>query len=113
VHGCLLRVEHPSESKSYFVDPIFAKRVDAKAAVCLQAMSEGVASYIRGVGEAVNNKVTHSMRKWANEHVFPTIGLESHKINPGRGPTFTFEKERDGMDTAFPSIHVSLFGLCI
>jgi hypothetical protein len=101
VHGCLLRIERPSESKSYLVDPIFAKRVDAKAAVCLQAMSEGVAGYIRGVGEAVSNKVTHSMRKWANEHVFPTLGLESHKINPGRGPTFTFERDRDGTGTPF------------
>jgi hypothetical protein len=95
VHGCLLRIERPSESKSYLVDARFSKRVDAKAAVCLQAMSEGVGSYIRAIGEAVGNRVTPSMRKRANE-VLPIIVSEYNRVCLGRYPVFQFEKEKDG-----------------
>jgi hypothetical protein len=97
VHGCLLRLERPKETKSYLVDARFSKRADAKAAVCLQAMSQGVGSYIRSVGEEVENKVTPSMRKWANEQIFPILGSEFSKIKPAGHPTYDFEKEKDGM----------------
>lgn len=97
MHGCLLRLERPVETKSYLVDARFPKRADAKAAVCLQAMSQGAGSYIRAVGVEVENKVTASMRKWANEDIFPVLGSEFSKIKPRCYPSYEFEKEKDGM----------------
>lgn len=105
VHGCLLRLERPEESKSYLVDPRFLKRADAKAAVCLQAISQGVGDYIRGVIHELECKVTPIMRRWANEVIFPTLGSECGKIKPGTHPRYDFPKERDGM-TLFSFVFV-------
>jgi hypothetical protein len=96
VHGCLLRLERPGETRSYLVDPKFLKRIDAKAAVCLQAMSQGVGDYIRSVGQALEHKVTPEMKTWANQHIFCTLGYEYHKVQPGVPPRYEFQKDRDG-----------------
>lgn len=96
VHGCLLRIERPGDSRSYLVDARFPKRADAKAAVCLQAIFQGVGDYIRSVGKATENKITPAMKRWANEMIFPTLGSECHKIEPGLHPRYDFQKEKDG-----------------
>ncbi|EGN97416.1 hypothetical protein SERLA73DRAFT_75102 [Serpula lacrymans var. lacrymans S7.3] len=95
LHGCLLRIERPGDSKSYLVDPRFPKRADAKAAVCLQAMSQGVGDYIRSISAAVEGKVTPTMRTWVNDHVVPVLASEYSKIKPGAHPQYDFEKDKD------------------
>jgi hypothetical protein len=96
VHGCLLRVDRPGESKSYLVDPRFPKRADAKAAVCLLAMSQGLGGYIRAIGVAAESKLTPEMRKLANEQILPVLSSECNKIRPGAHPAFEFNRDRDG-----------------
>jgi len=96
VHGCLLRIERPQHSKSYLVDARFPKRADAKAAVCLQAMSQGVGDYIRAVGKEAEEKITPIMRRWANDLIFPLLGVECSKVKPGTHPRYDFQKEKDG-----------------
>ncbi|KII84788.1 hypothetical protein PLICRDRAFT_179128 [Plicaturopsis crispa FD-325 SS-3] len=95
MHGCLLRIERPGDSKSYLVDARFSKRADAKSAVCLQAMSQGVGNYIRAIGKAVEDMVTPMMRAWANEQVLPILGAECNRLKPRCPPTYEFEKDRD------------------
>ncbi|KAI0309101.1 hypothetical protein OF83DRAFT_1159297, partial [Amylostereum chailletii] len=63
LHGVLLRIERPSECRSYLVDPAFPKRADAKAAVCLIAMSQGVGDYVRSIVEELDNKVSMETRQ--------------------------------------------------
>jgi hypothetical protein len=96
VHGCLLRIERPQESRSYLVDARFPKRADAKAAVCLQAISQGVGDYIRTIGREVEFKIAPIMRRWANELIFPVLGSECNKIKPGTHPRYDYQKEKDG-----------------
>ena len=75
---------------------MFPKRNDAKAAVCLQAMSQGACKYIRFIGEKVENKVSTAMREFANDQIFPTIVAECTQYTPGHLPTYEFDKDRDG-----------------
>jgi hypothetical protein len=63
--------------------------------VCLQAISQGVGDYIRRIGQAMENKITPIMRRWANDLIFPMLGSEC-KVNPGTHPRYDFPKEKDG-----------------
>ena len=98
VHGCLLRLERPGEVKSYLVDTRFTKRAEAKSAVCLLAMSQGVGSYIRGVGKAVEDKLSPQMRRYISEVLLPALNSEYRKLR-GAGvlPPFEYEMELDGL----------------
>ncbi|KAI0822152.1 hypothetical protein BC628DRAFT_1422075 [Trametes gibbosa] len=80
-HGCLLRLERPGEVKSYLVDARFSKRAEAKAAVCLLAMSEGVGDYIRSVAQAVEDKLPAAMRKHVAEVLISHLNAEYRKTH--------------------------------
>lgn len=111
VHGCLLRIERPQESRSYMVDARFPKRADAKAAVCLQAIFQGVGDYIRGIGQEMENMITPIMRRWANDLIFPMLGSECSKVKPGTHPRYDFYKEKDGGALFVKSVFLSLISI--
>lgn len=94
LHGCFLRLDRPTEYRAYLVDPRFPKRADAKAAVCLQALSHGAGDYMRAIGKAVEARVTPLMKTWVNDQVYPVLLSEYNKLR-GRHPNFTYEKEKD------------------
>ncbi|KAG0704119.1 hypothetical protein DFH29DRAFT_913781 [Suillus ampliporus] len=94
LHGCFLRLDRPGEYRAYLVDPRFPKRADAKAAVCLQALSRGAGDYMRAIGKAVEARVTPLMKSWVNDQVYPVLLSEYSKIRV-RHPDFTYEKEKD------------------
>ncbi|KAG2357074.1 hypothetical protein BDR07DRAFT_1380366 [Suillus spraguei] len=94
VHGCFLRLDRPTEYRAYLVDPRFPKRADAKAAVCLQALSHGAGDYMRAIGKAVEARVTPLMKKWVNDQVYSILLSEYNKLR-SRHPNFTYEKEKD------------------
>ena len=97
VFGCVLRIERSGEpSRSYLVDSGFAKRADAKSAVCLQAMSEGLGDYIRAISASIESKVTPEMRKYVTERVYPVLAAEYAKFRPGTHPSYDYEKDKDG-----------------
>jgi hypothetical protein len=97
VFGCLLRIERTGEhSRSYIVDCTFSKRADAKAAVCLQAMSEGLGDYIRAISSTIESKVTPEMRKYVTERVYPVLAAEYAKFRPGTHPSYDYQKDKDG-----------------
>lgn len=108
VHGCLLRLERPQESRSYLVDARFLKRADAKSAVCLQAISQGVGDYIRRIGQEIEHKINPIMRRWANDLIFPMLGSECSKVKPGTHPRYDFYKEKDGKVLFLNSVLFSL-----
>jgi len=78
------------------VNASFPKRIDAKAAVCLKAMSQGVGNYIRAVGNEAMGRVTPAMRQLAIDHVFPILVSEWSKVKPGTRPTYDFQKDKNG-----------------
>lgn len=94
LHGCFLRLDRPTEYRAYLVDPRFPKRADAKAAVCLQALSQGAGDHMRAIGKAVEARVTPLMKSWVNDQVYPVLLSEYNKIR-SRHPGFTYEKEKD------------------
>ncbi|KAH9939641.1 uncharacterized protein BXZ73DRAFT_23966, partial [Epithele typhae] len=95
-HGCLLRLERPGEVKSYLVDPRFSKRTEAKAAVCLLAMWEGVGAHIRSIAKAIEDKIPPQARKHANEVLAPTLNTEYRKVRgPGVPPTIEHDQDLD------------------
>lgn len=98
VHGSVLRIERPRDSRSYLVDPMFLKRINARSAVCLQAMSQGLGDYIRGVNHEMENKITPEMRRRANDVIFPILGSECNKLKPPVHPRYEFPKDKDGKD---------------
>ncbi|KAA1470819.1 hypothetical protein DENSPDRAFT_775170, partial [Dentipellis sp. KUC8613] len=96
LHGAVLRVERPGECKSFLVDPQFPKRADAKAAVCLVGMSQGIGDYIRECGKAVESKISPEMRSRASEGIMPMLSAEYSKIWPGKLPDmYKFERDKD------------------
>jgi hypothetical protein len=103
VHGCILRVERPGETRTYLVDPQFPKRSDARSAVCLLAMSQAVGSYIRGLKEEAENKISPERRKLANEKLLQILSYECCKVKPGNRLIFAFATERDGRFSFFAS----------
>ena len=105
VHGCFLRLDRPGEYRAYLVDPRFPKRADAKAAVCLQALSHGAGDYVRAIGKAIEARVTPSMKTWANDKVYPVLLSEYSKLKTGH-PNFTYEKEKDGWSHSYFSSRV-------
>jgi len=100
VHGCFLRLDRPGEYRAYLVDPRFPKRADAKAAVCLRALSHGVGDYVRAIGKAVESKVTPLMKSWANDQVYPILLSEYSKVRSGH-PAFAYEKDKDGRSLSY------------
>ncbi|KZP16311.1 hypothetical protein FIBSPDRAFT_1047558 [Athelia psychrophila] len=106
LHGCLLRIDRPGESRLYLGDARFVKRADAKAAACLQAMFQGVGPYIRGLGQDLDGKLTPRMKRWANELILPTLDAECTKV-PRTDLQFVYEQDVDAfgctMVLAFPT----------
>ena len=100
VHGCILKLDRPGEYKASLVDARFPKKSDAKAAVCLQAMSEGIGDYIRSIASALDNKVTPTMRSFSSSLVFPALTSGLSKIDTALHPHFEYDKERDGWHSA-------------
>lgn len=97
VHGSILRIERPGETKTYLVDAQFPKRSDAKSAVCLLAMSQGVGDYIRELKEAAENKLPADKRKLANEKILQTLAADCGKVRNGNRLIFEFTSGRNGM----------------
>ncbi|KAJ7596594.1 hypothetical protein C8J56DRAFT_917842 [Mycena floridula] len=96
LHGCLLRLDRPSQSKSYLVEPQFSKRTDAKNAVCFQAMSEGLCVDVRALAEENEKKVTDAMRKLASSRIIPTLSGEYSKARSGQPPLdYRYTQEQD------------------
>ncbi|KAF9524226.1 hypothetical protein CPB83DRAFT_621767 [Crepidotus variabilis] len=95
LHGCILRIQRPGETRTYLVDPQFPRRSDAKSAVCLLAMSQGVGNYIRGLKEEAENKLSAERRKLANEKIIQALFSECAKVKPGNRLFFIFQTERD------------------
>ena len=95
-HGALLRLDRPGKRKSYLVAPRFAKRTEAKAAVCLLAMSEHVGDYIRALTKEVDARLTPPMRRTVNDMLLPAIMAEYRTIWPEGGPEFEYDSENDG-----------------
>ena len=83
------------------VEPKFGKRVDAKAAVCLLAMSQGISQYIRSIASTIEGKVTPEMRKIANEQILPILGSEYAKLRHGMHPTYEYDHDQGGERLCF------------
>ncbi|KAH9159017.1 hypothetical protein EDB89DRAFT_2056365, partial [Lactarius sanguifluus] len=61
-HGAVLRLTRPGEVRTYMVEPQFSKRADAKSAVCLAALAADVGGYVRGIGAAIEAKISPEAR---------------------------------------------------
>ncbi|TFK68941.1 hypothetical protein BDN72DRAFT_841251 [Pluteus cervinus] len=93
LHGAILRLERPGACKTYLVDCRFSKRSDAKAAVCLLAMSNGVGEFIRSIKKDVDERATYDKRLVNDISLF--LNAECTKIRPDFQPAFSFESDRD------------------
>jgi hypothetical protein len=97
-HGAVLRLARPGEVRTYMVEPQFSKRADAKSAVCLAALAAGVGTYVRGIGEAIEAKVSPEARSLVFDSIFPLLLTEYGKFWPNKPPEmFEYIKERDGV----------------
>lgn len=79
------------------MDPVFPKRAEAKTAVTLLAMSQGVGEWIRRVIRECQEKLPQRLKEYITMRIMPMISLEYLKIWPGRHPDmYTFTKDQDG-----------------
>ncbi|KZT29065.1 hypothetical protein NEOLEDRAFT_1167102 [Neolentinus lepideus HHB14362 ss-1] len=96
LYGCVLRLTRPSAKPlTYIVEPVLEKKSDIKPAVCLEAISQGVADYISSVTKDVENKVTPDMRRLVSGHVLPILNVELRKI-PNAKIDFDYSMDLDG-----------------
>ena len=101
VHGCLLRLDWNDDSRTYIVDSIFGKRSDAKSAVCLLAICQGLGDYIHSIVGVLDKKLTPERRKTATDHAI-LITRELSRVSEGNTPEFTFDSDRGGTLSALP-----------
>ncbi|KAF8258505.1 hypothetical protein EI94DRAFT_1911940 [Lactarius quietus] len=95
-HGAVLRLTRPGEVRTYMVDPQFAKRVDAKSAVCLAALAAGVGHYVRGIGAVLDAKISPEAKSLVFDCIFPLLLTEYAKFWPNKPPEmFDYTKDRD------------------
>jgi hypothetical protein len=98
--GCVLRLELPDRNaKTYIVDNHFAKRQDAKAAVCLLAMSQNIDAHILSLREEVESKLPPAHRLAAQNIILPAL----RRITRSKGqtkPMFEFLWSEEGMHVA-------------
>ncbi|RDB29862.1 hypothetical protein Hypma_014011 [Hypsizygus marmoreus] len=84
--GCLLRLSCPTtpttqhNNKAYIVPPVFLKRADAKAAVCLLAMSQDISAHIHATPDKTMDM--SRMKRIANR-VFAALATERTKLRLG------------------------------
>ncbi|KAL0576642.1 hypothetical protein V5O48_005342 [Marasmius crinis-equi] len=81
--GYVLRFEREGETKAYILEPCFRKHKDARAAVCLQAMSQGAEEYLRRLHVEVESRVTEEMKILAKKIrpvLQPANGNHTHEI---------------------------------
>ncbi|KIY49954.1 hypothetical protein FISHEDRAFT_72182 [Fistulina hepatica ATCC 64428] len=91
LHGSVLRLEcTPSDHKSYIVPPVFPNRGDAKTAVYLLAMSQGVVDYIRKLGHTGAKLSVNVYTKGA--HVMEQLEVECSNLSPSNKPIYTVSK---------------------
>ncbi|KZT35892.1 hypothetical protein SISSUDRAFT_1050682 [Sistotremastrum suecicum HHB10207 ss-3] len=94
-HGCVLRVGAPGHhSASYLVDPIFAKRQDAKAAAIYSGLAHGLKDHIHDICNGVDEVLTPQMKSLAQERVLPRLYMEYHQALGvlATSPGFTFHQ---------------------
>lgn len=121
VYGCLLRIEDRAQEferiYNHLVEPAFVDRDQARVAVCLQAMSEGVGNFLRGfipvVVEAPAQKAStqkvpaKNLQKsptllemqYANETVWPQLLAACRDIDPRLQPFFFYQVEDKKIET--------------
>jgi len=78
------------------MDPLFPKRVDAKPAVCLLALSQGLGNYIRGIQDSIDNKLSPEMRVLANTRFMQALSAECARVRQGNRTNFVYSMDRDG-----------------
>lgn len=92
-----MRVQQGSRmNRSYLVDPVFAKRQDAKIAVCLEAISLGVSEWIRSISISIEDKLTKEMRDRAKEVFIPAINSSLQRLKPPQRAEWTFSSQNHG-----------------
>ncbi|KAH9170253.1 hypothetical protein EDB89DRAFT_1334952 [Lactarius sanguifluus] len=95
-HGAVLRLTRPGEVRTYMVEPQFSKRADAKSAVCLAALAADVGGYVRGIGAAIEVKISPEARSLVFDCIFPLLLTEYGKFWPNKPPEiFEYTKDRD------------------
>ncbi|KAG6863557.1 hypothetical protein C0991_005059 [Blastosporella zonata] len=72
---------------------IFPRRQDAKTAVCLLAISQGVEEYYRLAAREIANVITPELRAFANEQILPLL----NEAPPSVTHTFAHPIDRNGM----------------
>lgn len=96
--GCVLRLEGPKHrSKAYILDPHFAKRQDAKAAVCLLAISQNVQAYVQSVEQEFDKKLGPGDRVLVETKILPAILARAQKVRAGNRPKYDFVSDEGGM----------------
>ncbi|KAI0072242.1 hypothetical protein K474DRAFT_1701087 [Panus rudis PR-1116 ss-1] len=95
LHGCLLRLVRAEDYRSYLVDARFAKRAEAKTAVCLLAMSEGVGNYLRTIAEEVEARLPADVKQAVANFYLPTLTSEYRKLRNGAQPQLEYTMDHD------------------
>ncbi|KAF9560441.1 hypothetical protein CPC08DRAFT_476235 [Agrocybe pediades] len=95
LHGCILRIERPGETRTYIVDPVFTKRADARPGVALLAMSQGLGDYLRSIKHGIDDKLPPDMRTMANVKFMQMLSMECCRVRAGNRPVFLFSSDHD------------------
>ncbi|KZV98917.1 hypothetical protein EXIGLDRAFT_831912 [Exidia glandulosa HHB12029] len=98
LHGAILVITHPTHpQRCYLVDPVFAKRQDAKQAVTLLALSQGLAEYFEEIVKEVDSRLTPEMRKHATDsyQVLTSEYGKQFKDEKGKGAPVPWEYQNE------------------
>lgn len=90
-----MRIQQGSDTnRSYLVEPLFAKRQDAKIAACLEGISHGVSQWVRNISVPAEDKLTREMRDRAKDVLIPAINASLQRLNPPQRPEWMFIPQR-------------------
>ncbi|KAG6817913.1 hypothetical protein H0H87_012381 [Tephrocybe sp. NHM501043] len=72
-------------------DPVFSKRQEAKTAVCLLAISQGVEKYFQSAAEEVAGAITPELRAFSDKQILPLL----NEAPPSVTRTFVYPMDRN------------------
>lgn len=98
VHGCVARIQQGSSTdvnRSYLVDPVFAKRQDARVAVCLEAISGGVCQWIRSLEVKLEAELSQVKKEEATQ-VLARLSADMQRMKPPQKAKWNFSQKGQG-----------------
>ena len=87
--------------KTYFVEPLFKRRQEAKNAVVYLSVSRGIEAHVHRVAASIEERLSPEMRRKASEEILPEILSALRVLMPKASLDFVHDYTDGGKNNNF------------